>query len=97
MMIINEEELAQTRMLFDRAVFGSLSLHIVRWQKQLFIHIKEMKNKNDSDSVKSQQQLIEGASYCEVEALQTRKISARCLSVWQLYCIIEGDSIIHDG
>lgn len=96
-MIINEEELAQTRMLFDRAVFGSLSLHIVRWQKQLFIHIKEMKNKNDSDSVKSQQQLIEGASYCEVEALQTRKISARCLSVWQLYCIIEGDSIIHDG
>lgn len=81
MMIINEEELAQTRMLFDRAVFGSLSLHIVRWQKQLFIHIKEMKNKNDSDSVKSQQQLIEGASYCEVEALQTRKISARCLSV----------------
>lgn len=40
-MIINEEELAQTRMLFDRAVFGSLSLHIVRWQKQLFIHIKK--------------------------------------------------------
>lgn len=46
MMIINEEELAQTRMLFDHAVFGSLSLHIVRWQKQLFINIKEMKNKN---------------------------------------------------
>lgn len=84
MMIIDEEELAQTRMLFDCAVFGSLSLHIVRWQKQLFIHIKEMKNKNVrlySDSVKSQQQLIEGASCCEVEALQTRKISARCLSV----------------
>lgn len=45
-MIINEEELAQTHMLFDRAVFGSLSLHIVRWQKQLFINIKGMKDKN---------------------------------------------------